>query len=145
MKAQSTIFPCPPEPESIVVSKTQAYWVRYIDSQDMAIVRLQRDPVVGTTAEGGISIEYDEVEVRLPGKDLEGLPLNVDTLWLENVLKGDIYENPIDAVDLMPEKKVAELSQIKLSTRTRIALVKMDVKTLVENESGEPVVNTVAR
>jgi hypothetical protein len=95
LKTQSTIFPCPPVPESVAVSPTKAYWVRFTDAQGMIIVRLQRDPAKCQDSEGSTYLEYEELEVKLLKDGVETLAKNFDQVWLENAPAGEPVLNPV--------------------------------------------------
>jgi hypothetical protein len=92
---QSTIFPCPAVPESVQVSESKAYWHRFTTADGLAIVRLRRNPVSGTTEEGDTMITFDDLEVRLTPGELETLAENFDEVWEEHRPDGEPVVYPL--------------------------------------------------
>lgn len=79
-----------------MVSASKAYWHRFTTADGLAVVRLMRDPISGTTEEGDTMITFDDLEVRLTDAELATLPENFDAVWEEHEPKGEPVTNPIN-------------------------------------------------
>jgi hypothetical protein len=83
---ESTIFPSPPEPDSVLVAPGKAYWIRY-KHDGLAVVRLannvRAEERTGMDGAKSTAIVYDETEFELTDRPELGefIRANYDTLW----------------------------------------------------------------